>query len=245
MKRFTGIVVILFFIVVKLSADAPKDTFRLANEAYEKGAIDDAIQLYESIVTNDYGSTSIYYNLGTAYLKKENWSAARFYLEKGIQANPNHPGLNKNLELVRTAVDDLYNFPHFPLMGLIDNIHSVAGKNIISIVLLILFIVAMAVAWFKPQFWQKGLYGIAGFWLLVFILFMLERKNARIYHNMAIIWKDETPLYDKPENDSVNDIVNLKAGVKVRSLEKVGPWCRIDLADGTSGWIEEKEVRFL
>ena len=104
---------VLFFMLLagNVIASAPKDTFKLANEAFEKGAIDDAIHLYESIISNGFVSETIYFNLGTAYIKKKNWSAARFYLEKGIQEDPHHNGLEQNLAVVREQIDDLYNFP--------------------------------------------------------------------------------------------------------------------------------------
>lgn len=236
---------ILLFLSTKILADAPKDTFKLANEAFDRGAIDDAIQLYESIASNNYASAVLFYNLGTAYIRKENWPAARYYLEKGKLEHPTDEDLRHNLEFVREQVDDLYNFPSFPLTGLVDQIHSVSGKNSISVSLLILFGVGLLVLYTKPFHWKSIIYGIGAMWLLVLILFLFERKLERIDHSMAIVWNDQVSLYNKPETDASSSVVTLKAGLKVRTLEKIGPWCRVDLADGTSGWIQDKDVRFL
>ncbi|MCB0665784.1 MAG: hypothetical protein KDC80_08185 [Saprospiraceae bacterium] len=241
----TVIIFCFLFIVADAIADVPKDTFRLANEAFEKGAVDDAIQLYESIASNDFGSTTLYYNLGTAYLKKENWPAARYYLEKARQEHPTRVDLNSNLEYVRERVDDQYNFPHFPLAGFIEQIHSLFGKNFISLLMLFLFIGGILVAYLRPSHWKTSLYIGTAAWILVFSVFLLERKIDTIQHNMAIVWNDQVQLYDKPEVARESKIADLRAGLKVRSLEKIGPWCRVDLADGTSGWIEDKDIRFL
>lgn len=237
---------VLFFLLLacKLTASAPKDTFELANEAFEKGAIDDAIQLYESVISHGFQSETIYFNLGTAYIKKKNWSAARFYLEKGIQEDPHHAGLEQNLAVVREQVDDLYNFPQFPLTGLVNSIHSLAGKNFISLLLLTLFLGGLAVFWLKPVWWRPALYLTFSAWILLLGLFLLEIKNIHIEQNMAIVWQNNAPLFEKPETDN-DETSNLKAGIKVRTLEKVGSWCRVDLADGTSGWIEDQELKFL
>lgn len=243
MNRLISILFFLLF-VGSLYADAPKDTFKLANEAFEKGAIDDAIHLYESIISNEFASATIFYNLGTAYIKKQNWAAARYYLEKGLHEEPNNKGLNQNLAYVREQVDDLYNFPHFPLTGVINQIHSMAGKNLLSLALLIFFLAGLGIGWSKPLHWKYILYGISVGWLTLIGLFLVERKNDRIQHNMAIIWQSSTPIYTKPETTSGTEL-ELGAGLKVRTLERVGPWCRVDLADGTAGWIEEKELRFL
>jgi tetratricopeptide (TPR) repeat protein len=238
--------VVLFWILIalKVSASAPTDTFKLANEAFERGAIEDAIMLYESILTSDFHSPTIYHNLGVAYLRTQNWPNARYYLEKGLLQAPLDAGLNSNLNYIREKVGDSYNFPSFPFTGLINKIHQSAGQNIISIFLLVVFLVTTLVFWLKPGKWQlvSGLLGAT--WVVILMLFLLERKNEQIHHDMAIVWNQEAALYDKPDEIS-ESISIIYGGHKVRIMEKVGPWYQVDLADGTSGWIEAKELRLL
>ncbi|MBK8505616.1 MAG: tetratricopeptide repeat protein [Saprospiraceae bacterium] len=225
-------------------AALPADTFKLANEAFERGSISDAIQLYESIVSKDYGSASIYHNLGTAYIKQQDWSAARFYLEKGLQEAPLHSAIQKNLRFAREQIDDLYSFPRFPLTGVIETIKSHTGSNFLSVLLSSLFLILVVLLWFRPGNLAVWLYILGSFWIVTLVLLLFERNYDHTNHRMAIIWQNQTPLYDKPEVSDLG-IANLSAGYKVRILEQVGPWYYIDLADGTSGWIEQKEVRRL
>ncbi len=242
--RTLHIVLFWALLALNVSATTPTDTFKLANEAFEKGAIDDAILLYESILSNDYHSPTIYHNLGVAYLRTQNWPSARYYLEKGLLQAPLDPGLNSNLNFIREKVGDSYNFPSFPFTGLISKIHQIAGQNVISLFLLLVFLCTISVIWFKPGKWQlvSGLLGAT--WVILLMLFLLERKNEQIHHDMAIVWNHVAELYDKPDEIS-ESISTIYGGHKVRIMEKVGPWCQVDLADGTTGWIEAKELRLL
>jgi tetratricopeptide (TPR) repeat protein len=239
------IAIVSFFLFSSNSFSAsPADTFKLANDAFAKGSISDAIQLYESIVSNNYGSATLYHNLGTAYLKQQNWPAARYYLEKGLQEAPFHSAIQHNLQYVREQVDDLYSFPRFPLTGVIEAIKSYLGSSFLSMLLSFAFLVIIVLLWLKPGNLGVWLYSLGFFWLLTFTLLLFELNYDRSNHKMAIVWQNQTQLYEKPE---VSDLekMHLSGGFKVRILERVGPWCRIDLADGTTGWIEEKELRIL
>ncbi len=239
------LIIVAFWTILalKLSASAPTDTFQMANEAFERGAINDAIQLYENIVDNHYHSTAIYHNLGLAYLKQENWSAARYYLEKGLLEAPLDAGLKRNLQYVREQVDDPYNFPAFPLTGLIVKIHHYAGRNLIAVGLLIVFLGILAIVWLKPMSWQMYSYFLGALWMILLGLFLLERNYDRTNHEMAIIWS-EADVYEKPDELS-GPVTSLKNGYKVHILEEVGSWYHIDLADGTTGWMEENNLRRL
>ena len=237
---------ILIWISIALcagKAGTPSDTFRLANQAFEAGNIEDAIMLYESIASSGYESAALYFNLGTAHTQKNQWAPARLYLEKALWIDPTEKRVALRLENVKEQIDDLYHFPVFPLTGVIRQIHGGLGKNAISTLLLLVFTALLSLFWFKPNQWKYYTLGLGTAFLVLISLLLLEINYTKRHHQLHIIWKD-TALLEKPD-DSSTELTSLSAGYKIRILEEVGPWFRIDLADGTEGWVRNEGLRSL
>ena len=225
-------------------AQLPSDTFKLANDAFDRGAIDDAIQLYQSIEQSDYQSVDLFFNLGTAFVEKRKWAEARYYLEKAILLNPLHEGVKHNLTYVQEQVDDVYHFPHFPFTQTIEYLHGQFGWNTISIMLLIAFLLSLATLWFRPKGWKPIFYSFTTLVLILIGLFLLERNYERTNHEMGVVWDRPIELREIPD-ELADPLTRVNAGFKVRVLEQLGPWCRVDLADGSEGWMPLQAIRFL
>jgi tetratricopeptide (TPR) repeat protein len=244
MKLFYSLLFILAGTTI-LQAELPSDTFKLANDAYEHGAIDDAIHLYESIMGSQYTSAVLYYNLGTAYIEKQKWAEARYYLEKARLADPNQEGVIENLNYVQKQIDDLYEFPYFPFTNIVEYIHSTMGWSALTLSLLAFFLLVLGTIWVRPlKHWKSLAYALTACWILLFCLFLLEWNYARMKNKLAIVWEGGVDLREKPD-DFGEPIATLEGGFKVRVLEQVGPWCRVDLADGSAGWILGQSIKSL
>ena len=245
---FAGSLVIL----CQASSDAatdktPTDTFKLANEAYQRGALDDAIQLYQSIADNGFKSLALYYNLGSAYANKERWGEARYYLEKARLENPLDPKVNKNLEKVKSAIDDPYIYPKYPLFPTVELIHAKVGKNIISILFLLLFILLLSslyLVYVRRSFQGKAIPLICVALLLVVGTLLFFEQTYERFHNRMVIATEESSLYGVPDLEG-EIALELRHGHKLRIQEELGPWYKVDLADGTEGWIPRDQVRSL
>jgi len=242
--RLSVIVATFLFLFHMGYSATPADTFKLANDAYEKGAIDDAIQLYESIVSSNFKSAALYHNLATAYISTGQWPEARYYTEKALAENPLNPKIRTNLDYIKNYVGDPYPFPSFPLSGMVDAIHSVVGQAAISILLLLIFLAMIAAIWTRTTKWKPIIYGLSAIWVTLFCLFLIERHETNNFRSMGIVWATEVQLLDKPD-DLANSLSPLNEGQKVRILESIGPWCRVDLADGSSGWLQSDKLRML
>lgn len=238
---------VIFWQESSATNNAASDTFKLANEAYSKGAIDDAIQLYQAIADNGYKSLALYYNLGSAYANQENWGEARYYLEKARLENPLDPKVKKNLEKVKAAIEDPYLYPRYPLFPTIELIHAKAGRNVISIIFLILFLLFLCGIHLKHIRQLPGVrlvpVFIGGLLFIVGIMLFFEQTYER-FHNRMVIVNQDSALFRVPDiNGAVG--LELKPGHKLRIQEHLGPWFRVDLADGTEGWIPRDQVKTL
>ena len=227
--------------------NTPSDTFRLANEAFQKGAVDDAIQLYQAIADNGFKSLALYYNLGTAYATNENWGEARYYLEKAKLENPLDTRVQKNLEKVKSAIEDPYLYPKYPLFPTIELIHAKAGKSIISLIFLLIFLLLIASSYMRyiRRWHQFKAYNTALAVLLVVIgILLFFEQTYEHFHDRMVIANQTSHLYEVPDLEG-EIALEVQHGHKLRIQEELGPWYRVDLADGTIGWIPRDQVTSL
>ena len=75
-------VIIFLFISVFSFADDNTILLEKGNKAYNDKFYQEAINNYLNVIKNGLESPSLYYNLGNAYFKKEEYAAAILYFEK-------------------------------------------------------------------------------------------------------------------------------------------------------------------
>jgi tetratricopeptide (TPR) repeat protein len=75
--------------------------FRLANELYNKGLVDEALAKYERSVVLDPEFAPAYANIGNIYASKKLYDLARLAYEKGRVVAPNYAGTYLNLAVTQ------------------------------------------------------------------------------------------------------------------------------------------------
>lgn len=226
-------------------ASTAKDTFQLANDAFATGDVDRAIALYEHLTARKLISHELFYNLGTAHAERESWGAARFYMEKAFFENPGHEQIQHNLRLIKEQVDDTHRFPQYPFFASIASIHSQLGQKFLGLGLLILLYsigILMMLNLLKTIPRTKIYLSVLGGLLVVngFLLIM-EYTYVGFHTKMGIVTKDGTELFPHPDA-STEPNAYLSAGSKARVNESVGPWSKVDLADGSVGWLQTEKI---
>ena len=241
------LLIVMSFLENIQANDTHTDTFRLANSAFKEGSIDDAIQLYRAIADKGYVSLPLYFNLGSAYAKKRNWTEARYYLEQAHLENPLHKDVNKNLDFVKEQIDDPYTYPKYPLFSLIELIHSGLGRNVVSIFFLLCFLgcaTSLYLRWIG-QLKNKLVNWLFATFLIFFgIIMFFEQTYERFHARMVIVNLPTTNLYKIPDVEG-EVAFDLQGGHKLRIQESIGPWYKVDLADGTEGWVPADHVKGL
>ena len=244
MKRFLFLILSVCLSVVVAQA-MQSDTFQLANAALSEGKLDDAIHLYSTLADKGYSSATLYYNLGSAYAQKESWGQARLFLERAHLEKPLSKEIEQNLEYVKEQVGDLYHFPAYPLSGFIKVVHNAMGQDILAICLWIFFAITlmMLFRWKVKKAgdrWQLLTYVLGGIFVVMLTLFFLEQAYFN-FHNRMVITSDLKEVYEVPDVATAT-VVSVRAGHKLRVLEDLGDWKRIDLSDGTEGWITNTDL---
>ncbi|MBX2814751.1 MAG: hypothetical protein KTR24_02090 [Saprospiraceae bacterium] len=246
MKNHSRLILVLGFTGLALVLKGnPTDTFRLANEAHEKGAVDDAIRLYENLVEHGYGSSDLYYNLGTSYSTKEQWSKARLYLERARLRDPSSTPIEHNLRFVQDKVGDHYAFPRYPLSHTVEKMSAIVGSNGIPMLFFLCFLGLCSCLIYLKQVpstvWGRRSLLISGVALLCTVPLLLGQIALERQQASMVVLMTDGHLSAIPEEGS-DAVEQLAAGVKLSVTEDYGNWLKVDMANGSQGWIHRDMI---
>tara|TARA_B100000925_G_C22005300_1_gene473365 strand:+ start:1446 stop:2180 length:735 start_codon:yes stop_codon:yes gene_type:complete len=227
---------------------ANESLFKKANNEYEKGNYEIAIQTYEQLINLDKISSELYYNLGNSYYKIENLAEAIWCYEKSLKIKNDKKAV-ENLNIVKSKIKNRIN----PLP---DTIYQKWGKKIINFfevktwqIITIIFIwmtvSSILISNFKIIELRKYV-----FYILACVSILLVFISYKSYNNFikkeAIIFTSSLPVNSEPTDNIKNKkLFNLSLGTKVEVVKTNNDWIYIKLNDGRKGWIRENDVKRL
>ncbi len=235
---------LLFFCSIFSTA---QPSFEAANQAYEKGNYNLAIEQYEGVLGAGQHSAELYYNLGNAYFKTGNLGKAILNYERTLTLAPRDAQARDNLAIAQArTIDIIQPLPGFFLtrwwQGLRQSL--LAGVwSWLSILMLWLAVGGFSVWLLMTGREQKkrGFIGGALCLCLFGITFALavQRNATQQNSNQAMILAKETALKDAADADSPG-ILTLHEGTKIRLLDQIGEWHKVRLPNGEQGWLAEE-----
>lgn len=250
MKRYTLLIISLFVAIGWAMAQDDGDTwFRQANEAYNSGSYDKAVELYEKILTANMESVPVYYNLGNAYYKLREYPMAIYYYEKALKLDPSDEDVRTNLEIANMAiVDKIEPVPQSFLVKWWHGVRTALSGDqwawcsvaafALMLIMLFLFLRSRRVGLRKLGFF----FGII--FLMAFVLsvvFAAQLKSSSTKQDQAIVMTPTVTVKSTPNEDSV-DLFVLHEGAKVTILDSSNGWNQIRIANGSVGWLEADKM---
>jgi tetratricopeptide (TPR) repeat protein len=238
----------ILFLLCLLSvgnAENLEELFLTANQSYRAEKYEDAIRIYQNILSQGYESAHLYYNLGNCYFRLDQIGQSILYYEKARKINPNESDLIYNLELANLRVVDRIEIPpRFFMFNLWDKLKWFFSLEDLVMLLISLFLLAVLIliGWlFIP--WEKlrniliSLVFISSlfflFWMYILIIRIDEYRNKV----EAVILAPSVTVVSAPDENST-DMFILHEGVKILLNEQREEWVNISLADGKTGWIK-------
>ncbi len=247
MKRIF-IFILLFLPGLTFAAD-PEITIAKANKAYTDGFYANAVELYKSVITAGYESADLYYNLGNACYKQNDFTSSILYYEKARKLDPGNEDLNFNLRIANTKITDKIEpipelFYKRWYKKLIESF-SVDKWSKLGLAFFFLGLVAGAFYLVSKQLFIRK----AGFWLGIFFvfvslfsfLFAWQNYDEIMHRKEAIIFSPTVTIKSSPDEKSV-DLFVLHEGSKVELIDNIGTWYEIRIANGSVGWLSASSV---
>ena len=246
------IVIYLLCIVAGMTATYGQESLTKANEAYAQEDYIKAIELYEQTAREHGVSSDLYYNLGNAYYKHNEFAKAILNYERALLLNPGNEDARFNLDMANThIVDKIDPVGRFFLSVWIDTMRSYLSSNtwaVIGIIAFFLFIGGCYLYLFTRSVPLKKI-GFFGGIVVLLIAIMVncfawglnEKKEIR---NEAIVFDATVSVKSSPA-ESGTDLFVLHEGTKVVVLSKVGEWSEVKISDGNRGWLPSAAIEII
>jgi len=249
MKMKTLKVILLFFLPILMFGQT---SFDKANEFYQNENYQKAIDSYEEILKSGQHSVELYFNLGNAYYKLNKIAPAIYNYEKALLLEPNNSDVKNNLNFAQNMmIDEIKEVPKIGFSNWLSGFTSVYHYDLwakIAIGFSFLVLLSFTGYYFIPRVGIKRIFfGLAVLFLVGCLLSLLissfEKTQTENY-NPAIVFSERVSVKGEPKT-SANDVLTIHEGAKVLILEEVEYYYKIELLNGTSGWIQKSDVKTL
>ncbi len=227
-----------------------------AAEAYRAGDFRKSIQQYELLVkealARNSESATLYYNLGNAYFRDNQLAKAILNYERAYLLEPGNGDIRHNLRFAQNMTED--RIEHVGIFFLQDWFKSVRDLNssnrwaVISLIFYLLFLSCVALFLFLRLLWARKTAFYSGILFLLLIIvttsFSFSQKRERTQRNEAIVMVGAAAVNASPDMNS-NRLFELHEGTKVSIRNSDGNWYEVEIANGSVGWTEQKNVEVI
>lgn len=222
------------------------------NEAYKRGDYQAAIDAYTAILNAGYENADLYYNLGNAYYRTDQYGYAILNYERALRLKPNFSEAKQNLALANARTEDKISpLPEFLLARWYHAlVRAFSPSGWLGVLLLLAVLCASAAILLR--FGQS--YGLRKFALIalivmgILLLLSLCCTASSIYsynrHNRAVVTQPMVVVKGSPDVSGVDKLI-LHDGATLTIDESLDGWHKIHLADGNTGWLPATEIERL
>ncbi len=226
--------------------------FENGNALYKQGNYEEAIAAYETVFRSKKHSSELYFNLGNCYYKLNKVAPSIFNYEKAILLNTDNQQAKNNLELAqKMRIDDFQEIPKVGINKIFKNLTSCCHYDTwawLAVGLGFLVFMFFLGYYFSEKSILKriffsGMLVVLGVMLLSIFAAVFE-KNQFEKERPAIVFAEETTLKILPKSES-KSLKTLHEGAKVFIETSKNNFKKVQLEDGTIGWIESDALKEL
>ena len=224
--------------------------FEQGNAFYKKGQYEQAIDAYNTVLGSKKQSAELYYNIANCYYKLNKVAPAIYNYEKALILSPNNTDVINNLKFAqKRTVDEVKVIPKVGFEKLLRDFTAIYNYDKwawLTITFSVLFLLGFIGYYFSAASVLKRVFFVSMFLMLVFVLISVSaamfEKNYAVNERPAIVFADRTEVKSEPRNKG-NKVIDLHEGTKVYVKKAEGRWKKVQLTDGTIGWIESEAIR--
>ena len=246
MKRIFLFLILIFSGFLVMAQETSEQLWEKANDLYIAEEYQQAILLYEQILSSGEESAKLYFNLGNAYFRNSNINNAILNYERAKLLAPHDEDIEFNIlfanQFVATSIESLP-LPFFlRWKESVINLFPADMWSAFSISTFILFLIALGLFLFGKNISLRKI----SFWTgIVFIIFsgfsysFAGKQKKKIENrNHAIVFCPRTTVKSAP-SESGTDLFIIYEGLKVEITDSLNSWKEIKLSDGNKGWLHE------
>lgn len=211
-----------------------------ANQLYEQGRFEDAVDLYEELVKAGAKDGNLYFNLGNTYFKSGDLGRAILYYRRAEHLLPRDGDVAANIQVARAnTADQIEGENEGAVVAGVRRLIGWATLDEAAAAALTLWIVlcGLSVGTILLRRRRVLLYltSITATLLVLSIMSIGVRLLDERRQPPAVIVATETEVRSGPGDDYLTEFA-LHAGAEVRIIERRGEWVRIALPGELQGW---------
>ena len=243
---------LLYIILLTTQVFFAQSGFENGNTLYQKGKYQEAITAYESVFRTKKESAELYFNIGNCYYKLNKVAPAIYNYEKALLLNPTDAEIQNNLKFAqKLQIDDIKTVEKVGFNKLIQDFTNTFHYNTwggIAVGLSIAFLLFFVGYYFSQITVSKRLFFLGMFFVMLLLVVSVAaaifEKNQYKNDQPAVVFSEVVSVKSEPKN-SATDAFVLHEGTKVYVIESLDNWDKIQLTDGTEGWIENSAIKRL
>lgn len=241
---------IFYILLLTTQVFFAQNGFEAGNDLYQKGNYKEAVEAYEQVLKADKQSAELYFNLGNCYYKLNKVAPAIYNYEKALVLSPNDSDVLTNLRFAqKRTIDEVKVIPKVGFAKLLRDFTAIYHYNTwawISVSFSVLFLLSFIGYYFSQLTVSKRIFFFGMFVMFVLLLISVAAAvfEKSHYNNEipAVVFAEMVEVKSEPQKLSSN-VVTLHEGTKVYVKETLENWKKIQLTDGTEGWIEKTAIK--
>ena len=214
--------------------------FVSANNLYQQGEYQKALNGYTTLLSNGIEHSALYYNIGNCYYKLGEIGKAILFYKRAKKLDPWDKDIEFNLNFARSnRIDQLKELSRPKFVELILRfIHKISLNLSLlsaSAIYFLIFIILSISLFFKKQIFKQ-----INLILLAPLIFFIVLSSVNIRHinqREGVLLKQEGNVRSGPSPDYTL-IFTIHEGMEFRILEQREDWARILLPNGMEGWLQ-------
>lgn len=227
-----------------------QESITKGDSAYLKNLYEEAIVNYEIVISQGYGSTQVYYNLGNAYFKMNKIPGAILNFERAKRLSPRDADIDFNLNVANSMIQDrneaVPEIFYVKWWKILRNSFSLQNWTYFSIGIFIMIICCAGLFFLSRMVFVRRISFWAGiaFFVMAIFSFSMSYSLYNIQSNQleAIVFAPTITAKHNP-NVQGGDVFVIHEGTKVSILDESDDgWVNIKLANGSTGWIPVESV---
>jgi len=237
--------VIAFFSLFQPITPSPDDLAIQAASAYASGNYQEALRLYETLLT-EFQSPELYFNLGNTYAKLDEDGYALVNYLRAAEYIPRDQDLRLNIAMIRARRIE----PVTAYSGFWESIAQSTKDNVTAAELALVGIVLWWVMWglyllkftrFNRYRLRYPILGIIVALFMVITCMGLVRFVVDTQHPEAVILQDDIQAMSGPGSDYL-DLFVLYVADEVRIIQRENGWVRVQQPNLREGWIRADQL---
>ena len=225
----------------------PRRVLRKETILYQNGKYAEAAKAYESVLGANKESVELYFNLGNCYYKLQKTAPAIYNYEKALVLDPSNKDALNNIKFAqKQTIDEIKVIPKVGFAKLLRDFTGIYPFDTwayISVGFAFLFLLFFIGYYFSQIVAVKRIFFVGMFVILLLLVMSVSAAFFEKSHfdneRPAIVFAEVCRRKKRTSKRKSTTFV-LHAGTKVYVEETLGYWKKIQLTDGTEGWIDSK-----